>query len=637
MVRWTVLIVSAVMLTGMCIAQEPSNRATSQEGVKEPADLRDLFKAAVRPYVEHTLPHFRTNDTPRLGTLIVNGTIQLSAHDAIVLALENNLDIASSSLLGTIAESDIRRAAAGQLLRNVPTAVANGPSGASGALAGAGASGYEGIANSQSGVLSGLSVQLAGSPIPPLDPVIYASGDYSHTNEPLANQIVAGTNSLISQSQQWQAGVQKSFLTGTSLDMSFTSLRLSQNAPNNTIDPAITADLALHVQQPLLQGASREANMRAIHIASNNKKISDLTFEQQVATTVSQVLILYYDLVSFHDQLDLARKALDDSTKLLDDDRHRLAMDTITENDVAEAEANVDANRQLVGDAEIQIQQQELTLKSVLTRNGLEDPAIIAAPITPTDHFALPDNSAADESIAEVADRAIRQRAEIKQGDLELANTHLSLLGTRNALKPTLNVYMNLQSNALAGRLNPALPANLANTASSPFIGGLGSDLQQLWTGSYPDYEFGFQLNLPLRNRAAQADMMRDQIDLEQQQISIQQMENSIRLEAMRTRLAMKQAKQFYQSTVRLREIEEANLSRQQKMFDLGTSGVEQLMNAQKSLELSRQQEITARNTYTRAIINMDMVLNDTLQKNHIVIDNFKATQGVPQGSSHQD
>lgn len=637
MARWKVLIVSAVLLTGMGIAQEPSSPAPAQNAPKGPPDLRDLFKAAVSPYVEHTLPAYRSSDTPRLGALVVDGTIQLSAHDAIVLALENNLDIASSSLLGAIAESDIRRAAAGQLLRNVPTAIANSPSGASGSLSGAGASGYEGVANSQSGVLSGLSVQLAGSPIPQLDPVIYASGNYSHTNEPLANQIVAGTNSLISQSQQWQAGVQKSFLTGTSFDMSFTSLRLSQNAPNNTIDPAITADLALHVQQPLLQGASRKANMRAIHIASNNKKISDLTFEQQVAATVSQVLILYYDLVSFHDQLDVARKALDDSNKLLDDDRRRLAMNTITENEVAEAEANVDANRQLVDDAGIQIQQQELTLKSVLTRNGLEEPAIIAAPIVPTDHFALPDNTAADESIAAVADRAIRQRAEIKQGDLELANTHLSLLGTRDALKPTLNVYMDLQSNALAGSLNPALPAALAGTASSPFIGGLGSDFQQLWTGSYPDYEFGFQLNLPLRNRAAQADMMRDQVDLEQQQISVQQMENSIRLEAMRTRLAVKQAKQFYLSTLRLREIEEANLNRQRKMFDLGSSGVDQLMNAQKALELSQQQEITARNTYTRAIINLDMVLNETLEKNHIVIDNFKATGAASQNSSHQD
>jgi outer membrane protein TolC len=603
-----------------------------QSPLNPPSDLVQLFKAVARPYLVHPLRVFRYNDTSRLYSLIENGAIRLSAHDAIVLALENNLDIASSGLSGSVAESDIKRAASGQLLRNVPTGIVTGPAGASGPLAGANSSGYEGI-NGQSGVLSGLSVQLAGSPIPQLDPVVYATGSYSHTNEPLANQIVTGTNSLISQSQQWQAGVLKSFLTGTSLDMSITSLRLSQNAPNNTINPATTADLALRIQQPLLQGANRQANMRAIHIARNDRTITDLAMRQQVATTVSQVLILYYDLVAFHDQLDLARKALGDSTKLLEDDRRRLDMGTIPESDVAGAQAEVDANRQLVDDAEIQIQQQELTLKSALTRNGLEVAAVVAAPIIPTDHFAFPDDSASDRSIEEVANRASRQRTEIKAGDLQLENTHLSLLGTREALKPTLNVYMNLQSNALAGRLNPSLPGNLP--PSSPFIGGVGSLSQQLWTGSYPDYEFGFQLNLPLTNRAAQADMMRDQIDLEQRQISLQQVENSVRLQAMRSQLALRQAKKFYESSVHLRELRETNLVRLRKMFDLGTSDVGQLMDAQTKLELIQQQEITARNTYVRAIINLDMVLDETLEKNHIVIDNFKAVAGDAPDGAH--
>jgi outer membrane protein TolC len=131
--------------------------------------------------------------------------------------------------------------------------------------------------------------------------------------------------------------------------------------------------------------------------------------------------------------------------------------------------------------------------------------------------------------------------------------------------------------------------------------------------------------------------MMRDQIDLEQQEIATKQMENGVRLQAMRTQLALRQAKRFYQWSVHLRELRETNLDRQRKMFDLGTSGVEQLIDAQKELALSLQEEISARNTYTRAVINMDLVVNDTLHKNHIVIHNFKASEGLPQDNSHQD
>lgn len=628
--RLTALLLFLLLFMGLAtsgsVAQGRATAGSTQDGSRGSVDFVDIVRAALGPYREPPRPVFRTTDRARLDALMERGTIRLSARDAIALALENNLGIASAGLLGSIADSDIERASAGQLLRNIPTGVVGGPSGASGSVPVSSASGYEGSSNSQTGLLSGLSVQLAGSPIPQLDPVVYASGSYLHSDEPLANEIVAGTSFLVSQAQQWQVGMQRSFLTGTSVDMSLTSLRLGQNAPNNLINPAITADLALRVQQPLLQGASLRANTRAIHIARNNRTIAGLTFEQQVATTVSEVLVLYYDLVAFHDQLDVAREGLEESTRLLADDRRRMEAGAITENDVVEAEAFVEANRQEVEDARIQVQQQELTLKSALTRNGLEEPAVIAAPILATDHFELPDPSAAETPLEEVAHRAMRQRVETRQGALDLENSELSLLGTREALKPTLNIYMDLRSNALAGRLNPVVAGQPYNIASSPFVGGLDSVLDQLWTGSYPAYDLGFTLNLPLRNRAARADMMRDQLDFEQQQIATRRMENGIRLEAMRTQLALLQAKRSYQGSVHLRELREASLGRQRRMFDLGDSTVEQLMDAQRELELSRQQEITARNTYTRAIINMDLVLNDTLRRNHIVIDNFMAS-----------
>ncbi len=542
--------------------------------------------------------------------------------DAILLTIENNLDIASARLLKPIAKSDQMRAAAGELLRNVPSLVSSGPSTAEGPIAAAGPSGFQGL--NQSGVLSGLSVQLAGSQIPQLDPMFYATGEYSHTIRPEVNTIVEGTDLLVSQTQQWQAGVQKGFLTGTSVDLNMTGLRLSQNAPNNIINPAITADLALKIQQPILQGGSYKANSRAILIAKNNLRVADITFLQQATVTISEVLTLYYDLVTFRDQLELSKKALDGSRSLLDQNRKRMEMGLISQADVNESEASVSAYEQEVQTSQTQVEEQELTLKSVLTRKGLESPAILKAHVILTDRFD-PEvkNDNLDLQPQEIAEVAIRQRPEVATSNIELHNKQLSLLGTREALKPTFNVYVELQTNALAGRLNRYVTASGANPAQ--FIGDYGTATSQLFRGIYPDYNVGFQMNVPLTNRAARADMMRDRIDLQQQEIDAQKTRNAIRLQALKSAFALRQARSEYKARVALRGLREHTLDTQQKMFELGTASIGDLMDAQRKLQLSRQEEISALNTYTRATINLDAVLNETLEHNLVRLEDAGA------------
>ena len=104
------------------------------------------------------------------------GRIYLSLRDAIALALENNLDIEVARLNPKLQQANLQRASAGALLRNVNNSISSGPSSASlGVLAGANSLGSTGASSSSSstgGVLSGLSVQLAGSAIPNLDPTV---------------------------------------------------------------------------------------------------------------------------------------------------------------------------------------------------------------------------------------------------------------------------------------------------------------------------------------------------------------------------------------------------------------------------------------------------------------------------------
>ena len=621
-------------------AGNPPPDAPQPAPTEDGPDLLTLIRNIRSPFETHKLPPIPMADPGSLAALIdEKGEIHLIAEQAISLALGNNLDIASARLLKRMAQTDIERASAGQLLRNLPTSTNSGPASAAGPLASATASGFEGIQNSQPGLLSDLSVQLAGSQIPRLDPVFYANGYFSQTNVPEANAIVAGTNFLESQTQQWQAGIQKGFLLGTTVDANITSLRLSQNAPNNSINPAITADAAIRITQPLLQGFGVRVNSRAIHIAKINEKISTYTLREQVTLTVAQVLTLYYDLATFREQLAIAQAALDRSRHLLLDNKKRLDLGLISQEDYADSEAAVDVNEQFAADADTQIAEQEATLKTFLTRRGLEDSRVFSAHLFPTDAFELPPGDTPLDPPERIADRAVAQRLEVARSALELESSRLTMLGTSNAVKPIFNLYAVMQTNGLAGRINPYAHPGVIPTPAT-FVGGYGQAFSQIGGATYPDYQFGFQLNVPLTNTAARADNDRAELGLQQQRIQTQQLINAVRLQATKSAYALEQARRQYLAGEKNLKLRQETLDLERRMFDLGTTSMGQMLNAQHDLDLAELQESTARNTYARAIINMDSVLNETLERNHILIDEVPAkpeqpgTQTLPQAAN---
>ena len=65
-------------------------------------------------------------------------------------------------------------------------------------------------------------------------------------------------------------------------------------------------------------------------------------------------------------------------------------------------------------------------------------------------------------------------------------------------------------------------------------MGGYGTTLGQLLRRDYPTYEIGLQLNLPLRNQVAQADAVRDALQVKQtQEVRRQQHEDRVGLQGV--------------------------------------------------------------------------------------------------------
>src|SRR5580704_3279022 len=95
----------------------------------EPLYLRDTgvdytkpkshFWNPIAPYTPMNYPAPSLGNTPKLEQLLRDGKIYLSLPDAVMLAIENNYDIAIARINLDIADTDILRAKAGSFLRGV--------------------------------------------------------------------------------------------------------------------------------------------------------------------------------------------------------------------------------------------------------------------------------------------------------------------------------------------------------------------------------------------------------------------------------------------------------------------------------------------------------------------------------------
>ena len=594
-----------------------------------------------RNYRSRQIADVGWGDTNRIDRLMRAGKIYLSLRDAIALALENNLDIEYARFNPKLSETNLLRANAGQLLRNVNTGVNQGPSSVSlGALAGAnslGASSFSGSNTSaQNGVLSGLNVQLAGTAIPNLDPVAYGFWEFSHITSPQSSTVVTGTNYLVSQFQAANYGIQQSWLSGTTATLGMTNtLGLSQNSPYNNFNPTTSAALSLQITQNLLQGWGIAINNRAIRVAKNQLRTTDLAFEQQVIATVRNVVDLYWDLVSFSDGLRVRQQAYDLNKQLYDDNKRRAELGALAEIDLIQTEAEMKSAQQDVINADAQLQQQEAIVKSVITRNGLDNLAIATARIVPTDHIATP----TAEPVVPIQDliaEALSQRPEVEQNRIALESARINMLGTRNAMLPQLQAFLNLANNSQVGQVN-TIPVPIpgdpnGNTiVRTPadvnpfFLGGYGTALGQVFSRNFPNYTVGLQMSIPLRNRAAQADAITDQLNYRQSEIQNRQLVNNIKLNVINAAVALSQSRAAYETAAQARALQEQTLAGERRKYDLGASTILNVLIVQRDTITREVAEVSALNTYVRSRTAFEQITGRILKDYEVDIQEAKS------------
>ncbi len=577
-------------------------------------------------------------DSPRITSLIRAGNLYISLQDAIALAIENNLDVQWDRLNTPISQSDTLRAKGGGTLRGISTTVSEVPEGIGGPnapLITAAATG-----TTSSSTLPGYSSDLAliteaqtassltpstlfaaGPPIPAYDPAIVGQVNYARDSTPQLDLLSAGVPNLTERNVTADVGYQQGFSPGTQINTYFDNNFIKTNALNTFYNPYATSNLGLSVTQPLLRGFGTAVNRRFIRIAKNNEKVSDLVFKQQLIDTVSGVIRLYQDLVALNEDVVNRRETLSLAQRLYEDNKNKVDVGTLAPVELTRAQAQVAAARQDLINAEGFVRQQELILLSVLTRRFTADPILHAVRVIPTDPLITPGDTSLPPA-SDLINAANANRPDLLYTGIQIDNSNIALEGSRNELRPEVDLVGTYQQTGLAGAANSSYTSVLAEALppTLAYQGNYGTVLNQIVHQTFPTFTVGVNLTIPLRNRVAQADVIRDELQLRQNEIRRQQLINQVRLEVEDALVALQRARDSYDAAVEVRKLQEQSLAIEQERYGVGLSTTFLVLQYQSYLAQARTTEIAAKGIYAKAKTALDRAVGTTLTQNNVSV-----------------
>jgi outer membrane protein TolC len=616
----------AVSPSGFASGNPPDASNTTSESpaiqAPIPPEGNSFLARVTRPYKSKTVPPISLTNSSRVDALMRAGDVYLSLRDAVALALENNLDIEFQRYGEQIATANLLHAHAGGLATPASVAVTTGPGSVTGAPPSAGLQTYIVQPNTQLGFV-----------IPSLDPAFVTTGNWAHQTTPQSSNFVSGTAALVQDQGILNPSIQKYFTTGTQVNLGLNNSSITTNNTRTQFNPSTNSSLSLTITQHLLQGFGPAINNRQIRIAKNNREVTDLTFKAQVIATVAAVIDLYWDLVSYQDLVMVRRDGMAADQRLYDNNKKQVEVGTLAPIEVTRAEAQIAADQQALVVAQTGVLQQETILKNALSRSGVMSPAWANAHIIPTDRIEVPDVEAITP-IQDLVSMGISARPELSQFRILVQNQEIGIRGAKNELRPTLDAVANLANNGLAGTPLP-LPPSCASTPTATncippngfFEGGYGNVLTQIFSRNFPTYSAGFNLTIPLRNRAAQADVINAQLNLRQQEINLQKMENQVRVEVQNALIALQQARAQRESAVKALRLQQETVDAEQKKLELGASTTYNVILTQRDLVTAEDNLLTAENAYAKAKVELDRSTGQTLNDNDISID--EAFRGV--------
>jgi outer membrane protein TolC len=571
------------------------------------------FPNPVAPYVAHHVPAPNLTNSSRISDSLRDGKLYISMDDAVSLALENNLDIDIQRYNLSIADTDILRAKAGSSTLGINSGVVqNTPGGGVGPIGNQVGSGQGGTSVAAGGAGSGtgglvLSTLGSGPAITSFDPVLSGTLSLDRQRTICTSPFCGNDTNTGTMNFSYLQG----FHWGTNLQVSFDNTRQTTNSPFTILSPTLNSSLRVQLTQHLMQGFGFAPNDRFIRIAKNNREISDIAFRLQIITTVDQIENIYWDLVYAYENARLAKENLNFAERALSDTQKQLQAGTASAFDEVRAQSTIASDQQMLTVAETNLQLQQLLMKNALSRS-LVDPRLADAEVIPTSTMEVP----ATEPVVpteELVNEALSHRADLAEQRINLTNTEISNKAVRNSLRPSLDLSAYYTGTGTGGTQNANYICNQNPTGvfcgsgytPSPSV-GYGSTLNELVNSTAPDKGVQLTLNIPIRNRTAQATQIRSELELRQSQVHVQQLENQVRIEVRNAQFSVQQNRASVASAQAAVKLARKSLEAEQQRFSLGASTSTLVLQNQTALTQAETTLLSAMAAYEKSQVELE-------------------------------
>ena len=558
-------------------------------------------------------------NSPRIDQLIHDGKLELSMQEAVELALENSMDIVVQRYNPWFADTGILKAESGGFGGTTPGAAFGGSS--------------------------------ANNPLLNFDPLITTTLSVDNRNVPVNNPLISGTGTgtsslsrLTLHTSTFNTQYAQGFTTGTTFFTAWNNTRSSSTSAANLFNPSVQSTIFAGFSQQLLNGFGRSVNTRNIRIAKNNRKIADWAFTQQAITTITNTIAAYWELVFARENVKVQQQAVTVAEKLSNDNKKQLEIGTMAPLDVTRSESELATDRQnLVVAQTVQLQDQQ-TLKNAISKNPLA-PNFVNVEIIPTD---LPSRPEAIEAptFEDAVKEAFAKRPELQEEALNLLNGEIDLKATRNALLPTATLTAQYSSAGLAGNQRSFTSATVAGapvvdangnpipgfflpatqvTAGSTSQAGFADALSSAFHNNFPDYQVSLNVQIPIRNRSAQADNQRAILTQRWLEAQLQQLKNAALLDVRNAYIALTQDRAQVDAASKARELQQQTFDAEQKRYALGASTVYLVIQTQRDLINAQGTELRALANLAEAKANYERAIGRTLEVNRVTIADAKS------------
>ncbi|MBA3973913.1 MAG: hypothetical protein C0504_06805 [Candidatus Solibacter sp.] len=441
------------------------------------------------------------------------------------------------------------------------------------------------------------------------DPALTASYGATRSTTPATNTL-QGANIVSNLDQPFTTRIQQLTPISTTL---FSQLNINRNSTNNTFqffNPSYAPTWQMGFQQPLLRNRGRYITKLPITIAKAQRVSAEQSFFDQIQRMLVTSENAYWDTVGARERLRVQREALKLAEASLERSRREVELGATSPLEVFQPEQNAASAKLNVVQIEYQLQQADDILRRQIGADL--DPDIRTLPVELTENIgAGVDKTPIDRE--QMVSLAYEKRPDLKTVRTNIEVNELQIDSSMNALKPLLNLQGTYSTQGRGG--------NTRLAGSNPPIiiqGGLSDALGQFF--SYNTYAFSLNLNLPIRDRNASANLADAVVNRKLNALRLRNTEQQIRQEVLTAVSQVESSRANVQLAEIAVDFARKRAEADQKRYDLGVINIFFLLSAQNDLTVTESQLVNAQVAYRRNVLTLQQRLGTLLEQKNIVL-----------------